>query len=113
MAHSSEIALDTRAALFLNVYRFHLVDFELRDGRVWVRPFQKDVCFAHGNGASILAINLRELQLDGSVQPSHCSFAVEHGCPEGQAGPCHKFFLYCDKDNPSPEHKAIQSGRKS
>merc|ERR1740120_647834 len=56
--HPGEIALDYFAELFLNVHGFDYSDFELREGKVWARPFARTVCLAHGNGASNTAVFL-------------------------------------------------------
>jgi len=69
--HPEEIALDYDATIFLNAFGFEMGDFDLQERNIWSKPFSKQVCFAHGNGASNLAMQLLETQRMG-VQPSTC-----------------------------------------
>ncbi|CAE8666720.1 unnamed protein product [Polarella glacialis] len=62
LKHRDEVALDYGAQLFLNALGFDLQDFELRGSQIWARPFQRELCFAHGNGASNLAKHLADCQ---------------------------------------------------
>jgi len=78
LRHADEVALDYDAELFLSVLGLGYQDFELHGAKreVWARPFGREVCFAHGNGASNVAIHLRVAQSLG-VQPEKCRDEVE------------------------------------
>jgi len=77
MQHPEEVALDYSAELFANTLGFEYADFELREGFVWSRSFGRALCFAHGNGATNNAMNLRMLQVEG-VQPERCKDRVRY-----------------------------------
>jgi len=88
LKHRDEVALDYGADIFLNTFGFDFPDFHLNEGEVWARPFDRSVCFAHGNGASNLAAHLWEAQLHG-VQPFNCRGKV------GGSGGVQVHYLAC------------------
>ncbi|CAJ1361809.1 unnamed protein product [Effrenium voratum] len=77
--HPEEIALDYRAQLFLSVLGVALKEFQLKESReVVAMPFGgHSTCFAHGNGASNMAIYVAQIQqlaaLFPGIQPGNCS----------------------------------------
>ncbi|CAL1142800.1 unnamed protein product [Cladocopium goreaui] len=75
--HPDEIALDYDADLFLSAFGTELPDYSFRAGQVWLKPFNRYLCFAHGNGASNLAVHVAELQQMAEsfprLQPDNCS----------------------------------------
>lgn len=89
LKHRDEVALDYGAELFLNVFGFVYQDFEHRHGRTWVLPLQREICFAHGNGASNIALHLLLARKVG-IQPWKCHDAVQ--VSEGAA----VHFFDCD-----------------
>lgn len=71
LKHRDEVALDYGADLFFSAQGFSFRHFDLRMGEIWARPFNRAVCFAHGNGATNLAILLKDAQLLGA-RPQDC-----------------------------------------
>eukprot|EP00434_Breviolum_minutum_P009327 symbB.v1.2.008220.t1/scaffold497.1/size195672/2 len=80
--HPDEIALDYDADLFLSALDTEFRNYTFWRGQVWVQPFNRAVCFAHGNGASSTAVHVEQIQeLAQSrfprLQPANCSLQLQ------------------------------------